>query len=237
MPTLTSKDGYLPKMTRAEYTAAKNNRTLLCPNTCLISDEGKVEFLFANPKTDIGIAAWDGSKVLYYSVEEWNALETRPTAMGVYVATENGVVCLHETTSSKKWSDNTTVIVPGCFCDSDAARSLLDMGGEANTDAVLTAVSNGVIENAPLFTWAHSLTFANGKTGYVPAKGELETLRLNGVQINACRAAIGHSIINFASNIWSSSQTSASSSWSWYSTYWDYNRKNNSYLGLALCAL
>lgn len=237
MSILTLKDGYLPKMTRAEYTTAKNNRTLLCPNTCLISDEGKVEFLFSNPKVDIGIAAWDGSKVLYYSVEEWNALETQPIAMGAYCATENGVVCLHGTIASQKWSDNASVIVPGCFCDGDATRSLLDFGGEANTDAVLAAVANGTIENAPLFTWAHGLAFANGKTGFVPAKGQLETLRQNAMQINACRTAIGQTAINFASYIWTSSQTSANASWLWTSTVWNYYYKTNSSLGLALCAL
>lgn len=232
--------GNLVKMTRTKYETAKSNLTLTCPNVALISDEqNKVEMLMSNPKTDIGIAAWIDGAVQYYSKSEWNALETKPTAIGVFFVLPDGIRCLHgDVNSSVKWSSNTSVTVPGCFASSNASVALLDMAGRNNTDAVLAAVSGGTIADAPIFTWADGISFANGEKGYVPSMGELEIIRLNLVAINECRSLLGQTAIVFDNkDIWTSSQYSANHSWGWYGSRWYNIGKTTQYIGLCLAAL
>jgi len=231
MEVKESKDGYICKMTRANYTTAKNNRTLLCPNTCLISDENKVEHLYTNPQSDIGIIAKEGAKYLYYTAEQWIALSEKPTALGVYVFTENGMLVLHGTVNNvAKWSDNTTVLVPGCSIDQ------LAWDGEANSIAVLAAVANQTIVNAPVFTWANGLTI-DGHNCFIPSKAQFESIRLNIIDINTCRTAIGQAAIAINNNYWTSTQYTAANSWLWTNTYWNANAKNYSGRALAVAAL
>lgn len=229
----------LVKMTRSAYITAKSNRTLITPNVALITDENKVEYLPVNPTSDIGIAAYDGGVRKYYSLDEWNALATKPTALGVYVFTEQSQFIIHGTlNTSVKWSNNTTVAVPDVVTTTSNAAALLDFAGAANTQAVLDAVTGGVIEDAPLFTWARGLSFADGSTPYIPAAGELELIRLNLTEINACRAALGQDPIVFEGrNVWSSTQYNAGDAWNWGSTRWNDNRKTSAFYGVAVCAL
>lgn len=229
----------LVKMTRSAYITAKSNRTLITPNVALITDENKVEYLPVNPTSDIGIAAYDGGVRKYYSLDEWNALATKPTALGVYVFTEQSQFIIHGTlNTSVKWSNNTTVAVPDVVTTTQAAAALLDFAGAANTQAVLDAVTVGVIEDAPLFTWARGLSFADGSTPYIPAAGEFELIRLNLTEINACRAALGQDPIVFEGrNVWSSTQYNAGYAWDWYSTRWNNVNKTNAFYGVAVCAL
>lgn len=229
----------LVKMTRSAYATAKANRTLVTPNVALITDENKVEYLPVNPTSDIGIAAYDGGVRKYYSLDEWNALATKPTALGVYVFTEQSQFIIHGTlNTSVKWSNNTTVAVPDVVTTTQNAAALLDFAGAANTQAVLDAVTGGVIEDAPLFTWARGLSFADGSTPYIPAAGELELIRLNLTEINACRAALGQDPIVFEGrNVWSSTQYNAGNAWSWNSSSWRTNLKSYPFFGVAVCAL
>ena len=229
----------LVKMTRSAYITAKSNRTLITPNVALITDENKVEYLPVNPTSDIGIAAYDGGVRKYYSLDEWNALATKPTALGVYVFTEQSQFIIHGTlNTSVKWSNNTTVAVPDVVTTAQSAAALLDFAGAANTQAVLDAVTGGVIEAAPLFTWARGLSFADNSIPFVPAAGQLELIRISLVTINACRAAIGQDAIVFeGKNIWSSTQYNASTAWYWYSTRWNGGYKYDNTYGVAVCAL
>lgn len=106
----------LVKMTRAEYTAAKAARTLVCPNTCLISDETQsVEFLYANPMVDVGITGLDGGVRKFYSYEEYDALEVKPTDPMTYLATATEILgILPNVNTSVKWSSEYKT-VPGCL--------------------------------------------------------------------------------------------------------------------------
>lgn len=227
-------------MTRADYTSARNNRTLVTPNVALITNENnKLEYLAQNPASDVGIQSLESGVKKYYSLEEWNALENKPTALGVYVFTEQAQFKIHGTlTTSQKWSNNTTVVVTGVTTTTNSATALLDFAGAANTQAVIDAVDNETIADAPLFAWARGLSFADGATPYIPATGELELIRLNLAAINACRAALGQDAIVFEGKyLWSSTQYNAANAWVWYSTHWDHNNKNASYNGVAVSAL
>jgi len=226
----------LVKMTRSAYSTAKTNRTLVCPNVALISDENKVEFLPMNPTSDIGIAAYENGLRTYYSLEEWNALTTKPTAIGVYMFTEQSQFVIHGTILSGKWSDTTEVAVDGVTTTTSTA--LLDFKGKENTDAVIGAVSGGDITNAPIFTSARALTCADANAVFsVAAAGQVELMRLNATAINACRTALSQTTINFGSNVWSSTQYSASHAWFWHGSFWDIIAKFYSFSGVAVAAI
>lgn len=230
----------LVKMTRAEYTTAKANRTLVCPNVALISDEnGHCEFLPNNPTSDIGIAALENGQRTFYSLAEWNALETKPTALGTYVFTSDTQFILHGTIgSSLKYLDTTTVAVEGVTTTTSSASALQDFAGAANTQALLDAVTAGIITNAQAASWASGLTLADNAGCYLLAAGQVELVSLNLEAINNCRAALGQSEIVFTGKyIWSSTQYNASYAWGWYTSYWNSLGKNGSYLALAGAAL
>ena len=48
-----------------------------------------------------------------------------------------------------------------------------DFNGESNTEALLSATTEGVIESAPAAEYCRSIVFANGKRGHLPSVGEL----------------------------------------------------------------
>lgn len=221
-------DKNIIQMTRAEYTAAKNNRTLICPNVCKITDENNhTEKLMANPIVDIGIAALVNGVTTYYSREEWEALEVKPTDIGTYVTTSDGILVLHPTIlTNQRWSNNTSVYVPGCFANGSAALAKLDLAGYENTEAVLAAVQAGTIEDAPAFTAARALTFANGATPFIPAAGQWDVIYNNMTEINACRAALGQTLITFGA-FWSSSQGRVNDAWYYFASgINNYSNKN-----------
>lgn len=231
-------------MTRSAYSTARSNRTLVCPNVALITDENnKVEYLKANPTSDIGIASWEGGVRKFYSLDEWNALETKPTAIGVYVFTECAQFIIHGTfvASGKAWSNNMTVEVPGVVTEIDKNDAILDFAGKSNSQAMLDAVSGGTIGDAPVFTWASGLTFVDGSVPYVPAAGELELIRLNVEDINSCRAALNQDLLVFNGNtIWSSTQQSSRLAFACLNNSWasSFGNGKASYCGgIAVCAI
>lgn len=233
----------LVKMTRSAYSTARANRTLVTPNVALISDENnKVEYLPMNPASDIGIASWEGGVRKYYSLDEWNALATKPTALGVYVFTEQSQFIIHGTVGSAlRWSNNENVEVPCVVTESNSDNAILDFAGKSNSQAMLDAVSGGTIEDAPVFTWASGLTFVDGSVPYVPAAGELELIRLNVEGINDCRAALNQDSLVFdGKNIWSSTQSSNRFAFAWVSNEWSSrfgNGKATGCGGIAVCAI
>ena len=231
-------------MTRSAYSTARSNRTLVCPNVALITDENnKVEYLKANPISDIGIASWEGGVRKFYSLDEWNALETKPTAIGVYVFTDQAQFVIHGTfvASGKAWSNTKTVEVPGVVTEITSANAILDFAGKSNSQAMLDAVSGGTIVDAPVFTWASGLTFVDGSVPYVPAAGELELIRLNVEDINGCRAALNQDSLDFNGKmIWSSTQQSSTLAFAWTGSGWNFsfgNGKASNCGGIAVCAI
>lgn len=166
-----------------------------------------------------------------YTAEEWLAAETAGTvtdadANGVAVLYSKYAVCPHVihpkySTESKVWSSNTSVEVPGLTLISDDPTARLDVNGQANTDAILTAVVAGTIADAPAAQYCADVTFANGQKGYLPAAGELQAWYDNKTAVNNCMDAIGADKVYFTTviNTWSSTQSSASNAWLWYCDY------------------
>lgn len=229
----------LVKMTRAEYTAAKAARTLVCPNTCLISDETQsVEFLYANPMVDVGITGLDGGVRKFYSYEEYDALEVKPIDPMTYLATATEILgILPNVNTSVKWSSEYKT-VPGCFVNGNQVQALLDFGGKANSDAVLAYVESGQQSDCPAFTWAAQQVTSDGKVGFIPALGQLDVIATNQVAANRCRILLGQApVCNDSNYWWSSSQYNYSSAWVRSSSAVSNASKNGSNRALAVCAL
>ena len=236
-------DKQVLQLTRAEYTTAKANRTLVCPNLCKITDENNhTEKLMNNPKADIGIATYESGQIKFYSAEEYAALAVKPTVLGDYMLTEEKIILIHpEVNASVKWSGSTPLTVPGCYPDypDHPSSYLLDMKGPENSAAVLAAVEDGLIANAPAFTWASQRVWADGYTGgYVLAAGEQEIARLNAIALNQCRSLHNADPI-FASGkwYWSSSQNGANYSYYCQLSSWGNYGKDGTICCLAARAL
>lgn len=224
--------------TLAEYEAEKEALTLATPNVSLIKNPYQVKYLQNNPPIGVGIAALVDGVRQFFTYAQWDALTVKPTVIGVYVKTPDAGFIIHPTAASnQKWSNNTTVVVPGVTTTTNQAQALLDFNGKDNTDAVLAAVEAGTIEDAPAFTWVRQQVFADGSTPYLWAAGELNIFLNNADAINQCLTLVGGTTINKGSNIWSSTQYAAVSAWHWYSTLWSINYKNYSFGCRALCKI
>lgn len=226
----------LIKTTRSAYTTAKSNRTLICPNVAMITDENnKIEYLANNPSADIGIASWEGGVRKFYSLAEWNALETKPTALGVYVFTEDSQFIIHASSGANmyKYTD-TEYLIPGV----SAKSGLNDFAGKTNTAAILDALNNELIANAPAAVWANGLSFEDGTAAYVAAAGQVNLIGLNLTDINNCRTALSQSTFTFANGkTWyTSTQANASQAYVWFNGSGYFNRpKSTSSSQFALC--
>lgn len=77
------------------------------------------------------------------------------------------------------------------FTTTTTSIAKADFAGEENTTAILKAVADGIIADAPAAQYCAGITFAHGKTGYIPSAGEL-TLAFTVIDdIDNCLAAIG----------------------------------------------
>lgn len=161
-----------------------------------------------------------------YTAEEWLAAETAGTvtdadANGVAVLYSKYAVCPHVihpkyATNKNQWSSNTSVEVPEVPLTSNLETAKLDVNGQANTDAILTAVVTGTIADALAAQCCAETIFANGQQGYLPAMGEIQAWRDNETVINACMNAIAADQVNsYPKKILSSTQYSASQVWYW----------------------
>ena len=156
-----------------------------------------------------------------YTAEEWLAAESAGTvtdadANGVAVLYSKYAVCPHiihpkYSTESYKWSSNTKVEVPGVTTTTDKAVAQLDVNGKANTEAILAAVTAGIITDAPAAQYCADVIFANGQQGYLPAVGELQAWYDNMTAVKACMKAIGGNEFNYAN--WLSTQCSDLFAW------------------------
>ena len=141
----------------------------------------------------------DGS---LYSPEKWKAFETAglvtdADANGVVVLYSKYAVCPHVIhpvrKSSIEWSSdnykryNNTALSQ----TNDKTQASLDINGKANTEAILAAVAEGIIPDAPAAEYCASVTFANGQQGYLPAAGEVQAWCDNKTAICECMVAIG----------------------------------------------
>lgn len=158
----------------------------------------------------------------FYSASEWTAAgKSNSDAAGVAVSNGEHSFVIHPTAeqASTMWSINSSVLIDGVFTTTDRVAAESDFAGESNTVAILAAVSAGTIADAPAVQYAASITFANGKTGYLPSAGELTLAYQHLAEINSCMTAIGGTKFNMESNrYWSSTQNYAMSAWYWYTS-------------------
>lgn len=192
----------------------------------------------------VGIAAYEDGARTYYTLDDWNGLAVKPTVVGVFIASSGVKIIIHPEfrpyANRTKWIDSNNPVVPGITV-LGAGQTNNDKDGRGNTAAMLTAISNGTVTGAPAFTWAASLSFADGSTPYFPAAGEVEQIRLNLSDINACRVALGQSEIVFSNMVFSSNAGSAgggTSIYAWTGSTWS-NSFNRSWYGacIAVCKL
>lgn len=200
--------------TLAAYQTEVDNLTLDCPNVSLITADMSVKYLKSNPSTGVGIKTTTG---LYYTLAEWNALETKPTALGVYVRSANARFCIGNTVASKTWSDPYGIQIPGCFINSDQTAAKLDYGGVANTDAIMAKINDGTsssLNSAQAAQYCRSYNFGvSGVTGYLLSLGEIYVMFQNITDVNLCRVALGWQPIALNTWFWSSSQYSTNNAW------------------------
>lgn len=212
----------LVKMTRSAYNTARSNRTLVCPNVALITDENnRVEYLKMNPTTDIGIASWEGGVRKFYSLDEWNALATKPTALGVYVFTEDAQFIIHGTANVEQaaMKPDTSFTISGLDAKPNLSDALLDFNGQTNSQLILVALANGAMTSAPAFTWADELATADSSRPYIPSLGELSLIYQNRDEINMLRGLLNQDPICDEPKLWKS-------------RYWSSTLRDNPNFGL-----
>lgn len=169
------------------------------------------------PPPEVSILGTDGA---FYTAEAWTfSGKSSEDAVGVAVNKNGHSFVIHPTAeqASTAWSSNTSVQIDGVFTTTDRATVESDFAGESNTAAILAAVQAGTIADAPAAQYAAGITFANGKTGYLPSAGELTLAYTVLDDINSCLTAIGGTQFDMGNKFyWSSSQCSAYNAWNWY---------------------
>ncbi len=218
--------------TANDFEQFKNSEDYILPNVSYVvetegvSFEPYVErpFEIEIPSPYVEWARIQHKNGTLYTADEWLAAESAGTvtdadANGVAVLYSNYAVCphvIHPKYSADKhvWS-HTLVEVPGVTTASDLAAAQLDVNGKANTDAILAAVADGTITNAPAAQYCAGVTFADGQQGYLPAAGELQAWYDNKTAVNACMDVIGGDQVD-NKNCRSSTQYSASNAWYWF---------------------
>ena len=182
-----------------------------------------------------------------YTAEEWEAAEAAGTvtdadANGVAVIYSSYIACPHviypqysAETYSFTSSEGDTAIIPGCnkmtsenAGDNDVDYAVKEIEGKANTDAILAAVKEGILPDAPAAEYCVNTIFANGQKGYLPANGEINAWLENLTAINQCMSAIGGDIIRDPSyqeipheGVWSSTQYSTGKESLYYNFTWE----------------
>lgn len=193
----------------------------------------------STPQGTTGIACYINGARRYYTSAEYESV-LLPYVLGVYVNTTNTHVILYPTINSGvMYSSNKTVIIPNVTCWDPHETAVNDFFGLDNTNGILAAVSDGVIEDAPLAQWARSLSMLGNPTMYAIACGELKDVKSNLSAVNTCRTLIGHPTIDFESDVWTSTQKGASSAEGWFIAdgTWRNHSKNNICRGIACCAI
>ena len=158
-----------------------------------------------------------------YTAEEWIAAEEAGTvtdtdANGVAVRYSKYASCPHVIHpvkySTKFWSNYSyKVAIPILPMIDDKATAQLDIDGKANTDAIMAAISHGIIRDAAAAEFCVETIFANGQQGYLPAAGELQAWHDNRLVINACMDAIGGTNKLVSKGTYSSTQISSENVW------------------------
>lgn len=189
--------------TDAEY----NSATLELPNVSYIENDGEIIYTSKTvvPTPPPVVTAPVGASIYgldgeFYSAEEWTASGKNNTdAVGVAFSDGEHSFLMHPDIGECSWSSS-NVTVSGVTTieeqewESDAVFN--DFAGKSNTEAILAAVQNGTIVDAPAAQYATSATFLDGRKGYLPSAGELNVITKSEAslrQVNDCYIALGKS--------------------------------------------
>lgn len=149
----------------------------------------------------------DGS---LYSSAQWSERGyTSNDANGVAVLTAKAqfVIAKRYVSTSMVWSSDASTLVSGLTAFESSTAIMQDYDGRANTQLMLATDTSGAG-----FSCANFL-FPNGNKGYLPAAGELYIVFQNKSKINSLMKIIGGDSFLDTEVIWSSSQKSATASW------------------------
>ena len=172
----------------------------------------------------------------FTKADDWNTVNNGK-AVGVYVGTENSkfVIALTASIEKKQWGGYNTAI-SGIVTTTNITTAKKDYAGEANTDKIIAQLGSS---NAPAAEYCRSLTFKNGKKGYLWSLGEMQDAYNNKAAIDAAMSKIGGTPMTTDNYHWTSTQYSSTRAWE---LFWEmgsvtYHDKDNSYYVRAVCSL
>ena len=157
----------------------------------------------------IGIYIYD-TDGNFTKADDWKTANNGK-AVGVSVRTENSSFVIAPTYDSetKSWCKYNTTI-SGIVTSTDSVTAKKDYAGELNTDKIIAQLGIG---NAPAAEYCRSLTFKNGKKGYLWSLGEAYDAYSNKESINAAMSKIGGTEIQDDYEYWTSTQYSDNYAW------------------------
>ena len=229
---------YITKQDRMEHTATKPLRVLnvemtaqLAPGAYAFTTEGKV---YAPSEVD-GLSAAEKAKIEYIAVA--NSRMSKP----VFIKITGGIA------GNTMWaSENVEFDQLKLPYKKSHAAALGDLDGKTNTDNIIEiGESKSTVEN-PFITPAASLcreqtATVNGTTyyGFLPAYGQLYSIKEANSDINTIREALGQSTVDFSSGRWwSSTQCSDTEAVSLFSgSFTSYHKTLTTFYTLVVFAL
>ena len=172
----------------------------------------------------------------FTKADDWNTANNGK-AVGVSVHTENSAFVIAPTYDGeeKQWGGYGTTI-SGIVTSTDSVTAKKDYAGELNTDKIIAQLGIG---NAPAAEYCRSLTFKNGKKGYLWSLGEAQDAYNNKAAIDAAMRKIGGNAITTESYHWTSTQCSNYNAWrlGLNSGNVNYNIKDYGHYVRAVCSL
>lgn len=170
------------------------------------------------------------------SANAWNS-SNNTNAVGVYVGTDSRrfIIAPEDASTSAVWGTYGTS-VSGAYNTTSESMAAADYAGQANTAAIIsqdTSTSNKAAD------YCNSYTFKNGKSGYLPAFGELYIAYNNKSAVDTAMSKIGGTSIKASYFYWSSTQYSSDAAWGlyWINGTVYINAKSHSGYVRAFCAV
>ena len=169
------------------------------------------------------------------SLSNYNTKVSGKTPVGVVLVNQYVSFVLHPSEGSgKTWSSNTATTINGVTTTTNTTTAKNDYAGLSNTNYMYASNKQGTV-----FTFAREASYADGRTGYLPACGEMEQIRLNVTNINTALNLIGGTQFDFSSKrYWCSTQYRSNDAWNWYhvNSIWTNGNKGNSSYGRSVAS-
>lgn len=142
--------------------------------------------------------------------DDWNTANNGK-AVGVSVRTENSAFVIAPTDNREiePWGGYDTAI-SGIVTSTSSSTAMKDYAGELNTDKIIAQLG---IDKYSAAKYCRSLTFKNGKKGYLWSLGEALDAYNNKAAINAAMKKIGGTAITTDTHLWTSTQYSGDAAW------------------------